>query len=607
VQVPLVPVGSQWRPTASSSQQALGPCTRTMHSTNTQPCQVGVFPPAARDFGQTQRAPSRSVSPAAARCHIAPPVFVPGAQMVVRKELWQEESFLYRRPPVKLFEVMCPAASPPASPVTLSFPSASVPAAPVQSVAVPVDQHGPQLDRIKRQLSAVERRCTSAEREDKEDWRLIYAELEARNKDILAELTIAASAFREGQLLAKSEERAAEHRVVMCEERTRAQIELAVTRIEEARTETREAHAATTASLNAVVHERDELRHQASSLELTVSRLRDECAAFGDRTLQKQNKMSELADECSSLRLHNRVLQDQLTRQGARMSEGLDPSSVSRAMSDLQKGYLDAAMHAAVLSMKRLCLAVWSKAMHCSRDCNQLLNNLNIQHRAAYAGLESRYHEEWQDAASELHTQIRGQARETRIRLHHRWSTIHTRAVLLRDYWWAWLRLVLEHSMEAVVERQRLAAIQEHQQASRSQILGLQRYLNDHELTHLRHQNTSLSLELEEERAARAKLGMAMVAGMSSSAHEPPPAVLQQSVDYLEQSNKNILAHSQTLPHARRDVLDRAQTEKELLKQQECETILAKSALGMLSGGGTVDAAARLAASRRIPEVAAAS
>merc|ERR1712008_142223 len=118
-------------------------------------------------------------------------------------------------------------------------------------------------------------------------------------------------------------------------------------------------------------------------------------------------------------------------------------------------------------------------------------------------------------------------------------------AVLLRDYWWAWRRLVLEHIVEAVVERQRLAAIQEQQQASHSQVLDLQRYLNDHELIHLRQHNTSLSLELEEERAARTKFGMALAAGMSSSAHEPPPAVLQESVDHLELCNESVLAQHQ--------------------------------------------------------------
>jgi len=79
--------------------------------------------------------------------------------------------------------------------------------------------------------------------------------------------------------------------------------------------------------------------------------------------------------------------------------------------------------------------------------------------------------------------------------------------------------------------------------------------------------------------------------------------VLQQSVDYVERSNESLLAHTQALQDARREVLDQVQMEKELLKQQERETILAKSALETLkSGGGTVDVAARLAASRRTNE-----
>merc|ERR1712217_466152 len=61
--------------------------------------------------------------------------------------------------------------------------------------------------------------------------------------------------------------------------------------------------------------------------------------------------------------------------------------------------------------------------------------------------------------------------------------------------------------------------------------------------------------------------------------------VLQQSIEYLEQSNLSLAAHTQSLEEARREVLQQVNTEKDLLRIQERDVIAAKHALETLQSG----------------------
>merc|ERR1712187_623655 len=60
---------------------------------------------------------------------------------------------------------------------------------------------------------------------------------------------------------------------------------------------------------------------------------------------------------------------------------------------------------------------------------------------------------------------------------------------------------------------------------------------------------------------------------------------LQQSIEYLEQSNKSLLAHTKSLEEARREVLEQVKTEKELLRREEHDALQVKQALDALRDG----------------------
>jgi len=61
--------------------------------------------------------------------------------------------------------------------------------------------------------------------------------------------------------------------------------------------------------------------------------------------------------------------------------------------------------------------------------------------------------------------------------------------------------------------------------------------------------------------------------------------VLQQSIEYLEQSNQSLTAHTNSLEEARREVLAQVNTEKELLRIQERDVMSAKHALDTMKSG----------------------
>jgi len=63
-------------------------------------------------------------------------------------------------------------------------------------------------------------------------------------------------------------------------------------------------------------------------------------------------------------------------------------------------------------------------------------------------------------------------------------------------------------------------------------------------------------------------------------------SALQQSIEYLEQSNQSLSAHTQSLEEARREILAQVRLEKELLRKEEVEAQSAKQALETLRGAG---------------------
>jgi len=72
---------------------------------------------------------------------------------------------------------------------------------------------------------------------------------------------------------------------------------------------------------------------------------------------------------------------------------------------------------------------------------------------------------------------------------------------------------------------------------------------------------------------------------------------LQQSIEYLEQSNSSLRAHTKTLEEARREVLETAKAEKDLLRKEQEEAHFAKVALEALRTDG-VDGLMRMSSSR---------
>jgi len=61
---------------------------------------------------------------------------------------------------------------------------------------------------------------------------------------------------------------------------------------------------------------------------------------------------------------------------------------------------------------------------------------------------------------------------------------------------------------------------------------------------------------------------------------------LQQSIDYLEQSNLSLAAHTKSLEDARKDVQEQIKMEEQLLQRQRTEAESAKQALQTLRGIG---------------------
>jgi hypothetical protein len=61
---------------------------------------------------------------------------------------------------------------------------------------------------------------------------------------------------------------------------------------------------------------------------------------------------------------------------------------------------------------------------------------------------------------------------------------------------------------------------------------------------------------------------------------------LQQSIEYLEQSNTSLRAHTKTLEEARREVLNTVNVEKDLLRKEQNEAEFAKQALDSLKTDG---------------------
>lgn len=60
---------------------------------------------------------------------------------------------------------------------------------------------------------------------------------------------------------------------------------------------------------------------------------------------------------------------------------------------------------------------------------------------------------------------------------------------------------------------------------------------------------------------------------------------LRESIDYLEQSNHSLLAHTRALEEARREMLEQAKNEKELLHKEQRNALEAKQALEALRSG----------------------
>lgn len=61
---------------------------------------------------------------------------------------------------------------------------------------------------------------------------------------------------------------------------------------------------------------------------------------------------------------------------------------------------------------------------------------------------------------------------------------------------------------------------------------------------------------------------------------------LQQSIEYLEQSNHSLLAHTSSLTEARHEVLEQVRAEREALERERREAARAKQAYGSLRAGG---------------------
>lgn len=61
---------------------------------------------------------------------------------------------------------------------------------------------------------------------------------------------------------------------------------------------------------------------------------------------------------------------------------------------------------------------------------------------------------------------------------------------------------------------------------------------------------------------------------------------LQQSVEYLEQSNQSLMAHTKSLEEARREILEQVRVEKDLLNKEQREALAAKQVLEALKSEG---------------------
>merc|ERR1712100_88807 len=77
---------------------------------------------------------------------------------------------------------------------------------------------------------------------------------------------------------------------------------------------------------------------------------------------------------------------------------------------------------------------------------------------------------------------------------------------------------------------------------------------------------------------------------------------LQHSIEYLEQSNTNLRAHTKTLEDARRDVLETVKVEKELLRKEREEAHFAQTAMEALRTDG-VDGLMRMSAHRPMTDM----
>lgn len=77
--------------------------------------------------------------------------------------------------------------------------------------------------------------------------------------------------------------------------------------------------------------------------------------------------------------------------------------------------------------------------------------------------------------------------------------------------------------------------------------------------------------------------------------------VLQQSIEYFDRSNQSLTAHTKALEEARQDVLSQVKMEREMLKKEEQEALLAKTTLETLRPGVGGDPASAYTASRLPP------
>merc|ERR1712166_526261 len=66
---------------------------------------------------------------------------------------------------------------------------------------------------------------------------------------------------------------------------------------------------------------------------------------------------------------------------------------------------------------------------------------------------------------------------------------------------------------------------------------------------------------------------------------------LQQSIEYLEQTNQSLLEHMRSLQAARHDVLERARKEKEFLSREQQEAERVRKVLEQLRGPGQTSVA----------------